>query len=35
LHHRLQPWCLYCKGWDEGGDHEHTPTPDPTGVKTA
>jgi hypothetical protein len=34
LHHRLQPWCPYCKGWDEGGDHERTPTPDPTGVKT-
>lgn len=35
LHHRLQPWCPYCRGWDEGGERERTPTPDPTGSKVA
>ncbi|WP_285029790.1 hypothetical protein [Mycolicibacterium sp. lyk4-40-TYG-92] len=34
LHHRLRPWCPYCRPWDEGGDAE--PAPDPTlfGTKT-
>lgn len=27
-HHRLRPWCPYCRRWDEGGDEE--PAPDPT-----
>jgi len=27
-HHRLRPWCPYCRPWDEGGDEE--PAPDPT-----
>ena len=33
-HHRLRPWCPYCRPWDEGGDEE--PAPDPTllGTKT-
>jgi hypothetical protein len=33
-HHRLGPWCPYCKGWEEGGEHEHTPVPDPSMLKT-
>ncbi|BCI84688.1 hypothetical protein MTY66_63130 (plasmid) [Mycolicibacterium sp. TY66] len=35
LHHRLRPWCLYCREWDGDGDPE--PSPDPTvfGTKTA
>jgi hypothetical protein len=28
-HHRLRPWCPYCKGWDDGGDEELVPDPDP------
>lgn len=35
IHHRVSPWCPYCKPWDGGGDHESTPTPDPAGTKTA
>lgn len=38
LRHRpLQPWCPYCNPWNDGGPHEcvHTPTPDPSGVKTS
>jgi hypothetical protein len=27
LHHRLQPWCPYCRDWGDGGIHE--PSPDP------
>lgn len=27
LHHRLQPWCPYCRRWEDGGEHE--PSPDP------
>ena len=34
VHLPLQPWCPYCRRWDEGGDHERAPTPDPTGAKT-
>lgn len=35
-HHRYRPWCPYCKPWeDDGGPREPSPTPDPTGVKTA
>lgn len=33
-HHRLGPWCSYCKGWGEGGIHEPSPVPDPSGMKT-
>lgn len=29
IHHRLGPWCPYCRGWDEGGDPELVPDPDP------
>lgn len=32
LHHRLRPWCPYCRPWDEGGDEE--PAPDPTSLGT-
>ncbi|QRY49068.1 hypothetical protein [Mycolicibacterium septicum] len=28
VHHRLRPWCPYCRDWDDEGDHE--PSPDPT-----
>lgn len=28
-HHRLGPWCPYCRGWDEGGEEEVVPDPDP------
>jgi len=28
VHHRLRPWCPYCKPWDDFGDRE--PAPDPT-----
>lgn len=29
IHHRLEPWCPYCRRWDEGGDPEFVPDPDP------
>lgn len=29
LHHRLRPWCSYCRPWDDGGGI-HEPSPDPT-----
>lgn len=32
LHHRLRPWCPYCRDWDEDGDTE--PSPDPSEFKT-
>ncbi|MEU4318325.1 hypothetical protein AB0F85_14060 [Nocardia fluminea] len=28
LHHRLRPWCPYCREWGEGGGI-HEPSPDP------
>jgi hypothetical protein len=34
-HHRLQPWCPYCRGWDEGGEEEVVPDPDPAETKRA
>jgi len=33
-HRRLRPWCSYCRGWDEDGDHEPSPTPVEFGTKT-
>lgn len=27
VHHRLRPWCPYCRDWGEGGDHEAVPDP--------
>lgn len=33
VHHKLRPWCPYCKDWDEGGEHEVVPDPLPTGTK--
>lgn len=36
LHHRLRPWCPYCRRWDDGdGPHEAVPDPVDLGVKTA
>lgn len=29
FHNSYQPWCLYCRRWDDGGDEETVP--DPTG----
>jgi len=30
IHHRLQPWCPYCRRrWGNGGDVELVPDPDP------
>lgn len=29
VHHRLTPWCPYCRGWDDGGEPELIPDPDP------
>lgn len=35
-HHRLRPWCRYCRRWDDGsGPHERVPNPDPAGVKSS
>jgi uncharacterized membrane protein YadS len=35
-HHRLRPWCPYCRPWDDGhGPRERVPNPDPAGVKTS
>lgn len=28
FHHRMRPWCPYCKDWGDGGMRE--PSPDPT-----
>ncbi|WP_280413170.1 hypothetical protein [Nocardia asiatica] len=28
LHHKLRPWCPYCRRWDDG-DGIHEPSPDP------
>jgi hypothetical protein len=30
LHHKLLPWCPYCKRWGDGGVHEQVPDPDPS-----
>lgn len=36
VHHRLRPWCPFCRRWDDGqGPHELVPDPDPAGVKSA
>jgi len=33
-HHRLRPWCPFCRRWDDGqGPRERVPDPDPAGVK--
>lgn len=32
LHHKLRPWCPYCRRWDDGGEHE--PSPDPVAKAT-
>lgn len=34
-HSQLLPWCPYCRDDGDDGDHDETPVPDPTGVKTA
>lgn len=34
-HHRLRPWCPYCRDWDgDDSPHERVPNPDPAGVKS-
>ena len=33
-HHRLRPWCPYCRPWDEGGDEEPVADPISFGTKT-
>jgi hypothetical protein len=33
-HHRLTPWCPYCRRWDDGGAHEPSPDPVPEGTKS-
>lgn len=35
LHHRLRPWCPYCRRWDGGGDPEPSPDPTVNGTKVA
>ncbi len=35
LHHRLRPWCPYCRDWDGDGDLEPSPDPTALGTKTA
>ena len=35
VHHRLRPWCPYCRDWGDGGDPEVVPDPDPAETKTA
>ncbi|MGW5453923.1 hypothetical protein [Nocardia sp. NPDC003979] len=32
LHHRLRPWCPYCRDWDQDGSPE--PAPDPVNKAT-
>jgi len=29
-HHHLQPWCPFCQGWEDGGEPERVPDPDPS-----
>ncbi|AYF76403.1 hypothetical protein D7D52_24170 [Nocardia yunnanensis] len=32
-HHRLRPWCPWCRNWGDGGAI-HEPSPDPTNLNT-
>lgn len=34
IHDRLRPWCPYCKPWDDEGEEELTPEPDPSNKLT-
>jgi hypothetical protein len=34
VHHRLRPWCPYCRRWDDGGAREPSPDPVRDGVKS-
>ena len=34
IHHRLRPWCPYCRPWDDEGDEEHSPDPNRFTTKT-
>lgn len=34
-HHRMRPWCPFCRDWEDGGATEQVPDPDPTGQKSA
>lgn len=33
VHHRLRPWCPYCRRWDDDGPAERIPDPDPADAK--
>lgn len=33
IHHRLRPWCPYCRDWDDDGPTELVPDPDPADSK--
>lgn len=35
LHHRLRPWCPYCRDWGDDGDPEPSPDPTTSGTRTA
>jgi hypothetical protein len=35
FHHRVSPWCPYCRRWDDGGDHEAIPDPVEPSTKVA
>lgn len=35
IHHRYRPWCPWCRRWDDGGHHEHSPDPVDNGEKVA
>lgn len=34
MHHRLRPWCPYCRDWDQDGDLEPSPDPSEFGIRT-
>ena len=34
VHHRLRPWCPYCRRWDGGGAREPSPDPVRDGVRS-
>lgn len=34
VHHRLRPWCPYCRNWDEDGEPEPAPDPSEFGTRT-
>lgn len=34
VHHRLRPWCPYCRDWDGDGEPEPSPDPSESGTRT-